>query len=90
MAAMQTLSESVTTRQLREELADVLGRASYGRERVGITRHGKLTAVVISVDDLESLEAYEMAQDVAELKAAKKADDGTRVGLAELRAELER
>ncbi|MGL5816146.1 MAG: type II toxin-antitoxin system Phd/YefM family antitoxin [Phycicoccus sp.] len=82
---METVTTEVTIRELRSHLADVLGRATYGRERVGITRNGKLTAVVVSVDDLEALEEFEMAADVAAYRAAKAADDGTRVGLDELR-----
>jgi prevent-host-death family protein len=83
------LSGTVSTRELRQDLAGVLGRASYGHERVGITRNGKLAAVVISVDDLEALEAFEMARDVEEFRAAKRQDDGSRVSLDDLRAELE-
>ncbi len=85
---MNTVSREVTIRELRSHLADVLGRAMYGHERIGVTRNGKLAAVVVSVDALEALERFEMAQDVAEYRAAKAADDGTRVGLEELRADL--
>jgi PHD/YefM family antitoxin component YafN of YafNO toxin-antitoxin module len=62
----------------------------YGGERIGITRNGKLAAVVISVEDLNELEGFEMAQDVAEYRDAKAADDGVRVSLDELRASLAR
>jgi prevent-host-death family protein len=85
---MDTVSSEVTTRELRSHLADVLGRVMYGRERIGITRNGKLTAVVVSVEDLEALEDFEMAQDVAAYRAAKAEDDGTRVSLDELRGNL--
>lgn len=87
---MNSLSRSVSTVALREELADVVGRVSYGHERVGVTRHGKLAAVVISVDDLELLEALEDARDAADFTAAKADDDGARVSLAELRDEVTR
>lgn len=50
---MNTLSRSVPSKDLRDQLADVLGGVAYGAERVGVMRHGKLTAVVIGVDDLE-------------------------------------
>lgn len=86
---MDTIARSVTTREFRDELADVVGRVSYGRERIGITRHGKLAAVVISVADLELLEALEDARDADEFRAAKAADDGGRVALTELRDELD-
>ena len=85
---MNTISRSVPSRDLRDKLADILGGVTYGSERVGVTRHGKLTAVVISVDDLELLEELEAARDVAEFRAAKAADDGERVTLDELRAEV--
>ncbi len=85
---MDTVSSEVTTRELREQLADVLGRAMYAGERIGVTRNGKLAAVVVSVDDLEALEAFEMAEDVAAYRDAKAQDDGARVSLDELRAEL--
>lgn len=83
---MDTVTSEVSTRELRGQLSDVLGRAMYAGERIGVTRNGKLAAVVISVADLESLEEFEMAQDVEAYRAAKAADDGGRVTLAELRA----
>lgn len=85
---MVAVNSTVSTRELRDDLAGVLGRAAYAHERVGITRHGKLAAVVIGVEDLEALEAYEMARDVAEFRAAKRSDGGGRVSLDELRSEL--
>lgn len=85
---MDTVTNEVTTRELRSQLSDVLGRAMYAGERIGVTRNGKLAAVVISVEDLEALEAFELAQDLAAYREAKSADDGSRVTLEELRAEL--
>lgn len=85
---MATVSNEVSTRELRNQLSDVLGRAMYAGERIGVTRNGKLTAVVVSVADLEALEAFEMAQDVAAYREAKAEDNGERVSIAELRAEL--
>ena len=43
---------------------------------------------MIGVDDLHLLEELEMARDVADFAAAKRADDGGRVSLDELEAEL--
>lgn len=85
---MATVSNEVSTRELRSQLSDVLGRAMYAGERIGVTRNGKLAAVVIGVEDLEALEAFEMAQDVAAYRSAKAEDDGKRVSLDELRTEL--
>jgi prevent-host-death family protein len=88
LAIMDTVTSEVTTRELRAQLADVLGRAMYAGERIGVTRNGKLAAVVIGVDDLEALEEFEMAQDLAAYREAKAADDGGRVTLDELRRGL--
>lgn len=85
---MNTISRNVSSKDLRDSLADVLGGVAYGSERVGVTRHGKLTAVVISVADLELLEELEAARDAAEFAAAKAADDGQRVSLDELITEV--
>lgn len=85
---METMADTISTRELRSQLSDVLGRAMYAGERIGVTRNGRLAAVVISVDDLEALEAFEMEQDVAAYRDAKAADDGTRVTLDKLRDEL--
>ena len=85
---MDTLSESVSTRALRGELADVVGRVAYGHERIGVTKNGKLAAVVIGVEDLELLEQFENARDLAEYRAAKSADDGRRISIDELFTEL--
>ncbi len=52
------------------------------------SRNGRLAAVLVSVSDLEALEAFEDAQDVDAFRAAKAQDDGTRVSLEELRREL--
>lgn len=81
---MDSVTSEVSTRELRGQLSDVLGRTMYGHERVGITRNGKLAAVLIGVDDLEALEEFEMEQDVAAYRQAKEADDGTRVPLADV------
>ncbi|GAA4170428.1 type II toxin-antitoxin system Phd/YefM family antitoxin [Gryllotalpicola koreensis] len=85
---METVTTEVSTRELRSQLSDVLGRAMYAGERIGVTRNGKLAAVVIGVADLEALEAFEMAQDVASYREAKAADDGSRIALDELRRDL--
>lgn len=85
---MESVTREVSTRELRSQLSDVLGHAMYAGERIGVTRNGKLAAVVIGVQDLEALEEFEMAQDVAAYHDAKAGDDGTRVTIDELRSDL--
>ncbi len=86
---MDTISSSVSARELRTDLSSIVGRVAFGHERIGLTRNGKLTAVVIGVDDLELLEQLEDAQDLAAYRAAKAEDQGGRISLAELRNELD-
>lgn len=79
----------MSSRELRTELSDIVSRVAFGHERIGLTRHGKLAAVVIGVDDLELLERLEDAEDLAAYRRAEAEDDGVRVSLEELRAELD-
>lgn len=85
---MTTISRSVQAGELRDHISEVLGSVSYGSERIGVSKHGKLTAVVIGVEDLELLEELEAARDAAEFRTARAADDGGRVSLGELLSEL--
>ncbi len=85
---MATFTNTVSTRELRGDLSDVLSRAKYGNERIGITRNGKLTAVLVSVEDLEALEAYELQQDSLAYEEAQAENDGERTTLQDFKAEL--
>ena len=85
---MSTISSRVSSRELRADLSDVVGRVAYGHERVALTRNGKVAAVLISKQDLETLERLEMAADVNAYRDARAKDDGGRVPLEELDREL--
>lgn len=78
----------VSVTEAREGFAGLLNRVTYGRDRVRITRRGKPLAVLIPAEDLELLEALEDADDLRELREAAAQDDGERVTLEALRAEL--
>ncbi len=43
-------------REVKNHLSEVVGQVEREHSRVTITRHGRPAAVVISTDDLESLE----------------------------------
>ncbi len=63
----------MTTRSVtkaRGELAELVNRVSYQGERVALVRHGKVTAALVSAEDLEFLE---MLEDKVDLKLAHKA-----------------
>ena len=50
----------------RKDLADILNRAAYAKERVVLTRRGKDVAALVPMDDLEILEALEDRIDIEE------------------------
>jgi prevent-host-death family protein len=56
--------------QARKELAELVNRAAYRRERITLGRRGKKVAAIVSAEDLELLEALE---DAADLRAIAKA-----------------
>lgn len=55
---MMSISEA------RQQLADLVNRAAYRRERIALGRHGKKVAAIVSAEDLELLEALEDAADL--------------------------
>jgi prevent-host-death family protein len=51
-----TLTEQMPLADVKNHLSEVVDRLEREHGRVVITRHGRPAAVVLSVDDLESLE----------------------------------
>ncbi len=72
--------ESISSREARDHLAEVLNKVAYGGEKYLLTRHGSGIAVLISLEEwklietiLESLEDQEDIRDAnAAMKRAKK------------------
>lgn len=83
------MRSQVSVADLRATLSDTINRAAYGHERVGITRRGKVAAVLVSVEDALRLEQLEDEADLAAYRATKDADDGVRVSLHELLADAD-
>ena len=76
----------------RKDLADVLNRAAYGKERVVLTRRGKDVAAIVPMDDLNVLEAIEDHMDVTEsekILARVRAGSEQVVSLEEVRAKYQ-
>jgi prevent-host-death family protein len=55
---------------VRDNLAEVINRVAYAGERVILRRRSKSVAAIVSMEDLELLQA---AEDRADLKAALRA-----------------
>ena len=60
----------VSAAQVRERLAEVINRAAYGKERVILARRGKAVAAIVSLEDVELLEALEDKMDLENARAA--------------------
>lgn len=90
------MSETLPLSSVKSHLSELVDRVEDQHDRVVVTRNGKPAAVLISPDDLESLEetlailsdplAMEQIRESEQAIAA--GDPGT--SLADLRAQLER
>lgn len=54
----------------RSNFSEFINRAQYGHERVVLTSHGQPAAAIISIEDLELLQALEDSIDIAAARAA--------------------
>ncbi len=77
----------ISTAEARNDFAEVINRASFGKERFVLTRRGKRLAAIIPVEDLELLEELEDRMDVDAARAALSESD-ERVSYQDLRREL--
>ena len=63
----------VGVHEIRANLAEVINRVAYGGERIILERRRQARAGLVSMEDLELLNALE---DRADVKAAKKSPQG--------------
>jgi len=65
---------TVTTKEARDQLSELVNRAAYGKERIVLTRRGKGVAALVSLDDLLALEQMiRRIEDESDIAAAQKA-----------------
>ena len=89
------MTETMSLASAKAKFSELVDRVERQQDRVIVTRNGKPAAVVISLDDLESLEETLavmsdpglVAQIQESLSAAAAGDAG--VGLDDLRADLQ-
>jgi len=46
----------ITTAEARKDLADLLNRAAYGKERFVVTRHGKELVAIVPLEEVTLLD----------------------------------
>jgi prevent-host-death family protein len=62
---MEDIMTVTTTGELRDHLSAYLNRAEFAGERVTITRNGRPSAALVSIEDLELLQRIEDQLDIA-------------------------
>ena len=81
----------VSTAVARKRFSDVVNRASYGKERVALTRYGHTLAAIVSAEDLALFEAMEDridADDVRKVLAEMKATGKKPIPLSKVKKRL--
>ena len=80
---------AVSVADARSDLADLLNRVAYGKERLVITRHGRELAALVPIEDLQlvdRLRRFVARKDVA--RALAELDAGKAPSWEQLREEL--
>lgn len=79
----------VSAAEARKNLADLVNRVAYGKERVVLTRHGKELCALVPIEELSLLERLRTTVDEMDVDAVRaEAATGETVEWAKLRREL--
>ncbi len=85
------MSTFLSLAEVKSHLSEVVGRVKGQHERVTVTVHGKPSAVLVSVEDLESLEeTVAILGDAEALRRLTASDDELARGHGESQADLEK
>ena len=60
----------ITTAEARSQMADLLNRAAYGKERFVVTRHGKELVAIVPLEDITLLDRLRALLSRREFEAA--------------------
>src|SRR4051794_20983115 len=75
MVILMTMTETRSLAEAKAHLSELVARAGNEHERITVTVHGRPVAVLLAVDDLESLEeTIAVLSDAAMLTALADAD----------------
>jgi prevent-host-death family protein len=70
--ASDTSGSELDVTEFRNRVSETLNRVAFGKERVALTRHGKAIVALVSIEDMQLLEAMENRVDLEEAQAALK------------------
>jgi antitoxin YefM len=75
------VGEQMALKDVRDQLSTVVDKVEREHDRVVITKHGRPAAVVVSIDDLESLEeTVDVLSQPALLRQVRRSLDELRAG----------
>lgn len=62
--------KEITTAEARRQLAELLSRAAYGKERFVVTRHGKELVAIVPLEEMRLLDRLRLLLSRKEFDAA--------------------
>lgn len=65
-----SIMNTTTTVKARDQFAELVNRAAYGKERIILSRRGRNIAAFVPLEDIELLEVLEDCIDVQDAKLA--------------------
>lgn len=81
---------NIPTVKAREQFAEIVNRAAYGKERITLTRRGKSIAAVVPIEDVELLEELENRLDLEDVRVAlAEAEEKGTIPWEKIKAELD-
>lgn len=60
--------KTVNSAKARSTFSEILNETGFGGRRIVVTRKGKAIAAVVSIQDLEAIQAIEDEKDISEAK----------------------
>ncbi|MEX0822749.1 MAG: type II toxin-antitoxin system Phd/YefM family antitoxin [Balneolaceae bacterium] len=60
--------KTINSAKARSSFSEILNETGFGGRRIVVTRKGKAIAAVVSIQDLEAIQAIEDEKDISEAK----------------------
>lgn len=87
---MNEENEEIPAGEARKNLADLVNRVAYGKERVVLTRHGRAVAALVPMEDLSLLDRIRARLRQRSVdRALREADAGEAISWEALREDLD-
>lgn len=80
---------TIDAKDAKEDLSELLNRVSHNKERIVLTRRGKEIAVIVPIEDLNTLQVSQSKNDLEEaVEALKEARNKGTITLDDLKEEI--